>query len=137
MFAHARVEGLEHLTDIDGPVVFASNHQSHMDVPGDPRGAARADGARAWRRPCSRSSSRRTSIPSDHTWRQWFTNSLNYYLACFYFNGFPIPQREAGTRHTLHYMGELVSEGWSILIFPEGVAGDDRRTSSRSAAASA
>ena len=32
-FAHARVEGLEHLSDIDGPVVFASNHQSHMDVP--------------------------------------------------------------------------------------------------------
>jgi long-chain acyl-CoA synthetase len=52
---------------------------------------------------------------------QWFTNSLNYYLACFYFNTFPIPQREAGARHTLHYMGELTSEGWSILIFPEGV----------------
>jgi long-chain acyl-CoA synthetase len=59
-----------------------------------------------------------------HTWRQRFTNSLNYYLACFYFNGFPIPQREIGTRHTLHYMGDLVSDGWSILIFPEGVRGE-------------
>ena len=59
--------------------------------------------------------------PHDHTWRQWFTNSLNYYLACFYFNTFPIPQREAGARHTLRYMGELTSEGLSILIFPEGV----------------
>src|SRR5690606_19737201 len=33
LFAHVRVEGLEHLKDIDGPVIFASNHQSHMDVP--------------------------------------------------------------------------------------------------------
>ena len=57
----------------------------------------------------------------DHTWRQWFINSLNYYLACFYFNTFPIPQREAGARHTLRYMGELTGDGWSILIFPEGV----------------
>jgi long-chain acyl-CoA synthetase len=46
---------------------------------------------------------------------------LNYYLACFYFNTFPIPQREAGARHTLQYIGELTGGGWSILIFPEGV----------------
>ncbi len=32
-FAYARVDGLEHLRGLDGPVVFASNHQSHMDVP--------------------------------------------------------------------------------------------------------
>jgi len=59
--------------------------------------------------------------PQTHTRRQWLTNSLNYYLACVYFNAFPIPQREAGARHTLHYMGDLTSDGWSILIFPEGV----------------
>jgi long-chain acyl-CoA synthetase len=33
VFAHARVEGLQHLDGLSGPVVFASNHQSHMDVP--------------------------------------------------------------------------------------------------------
>ena len=33
VFAWIRVEGLEHLDRIDGPVVFAANHQSHMDVP--------------------------------------------------------------------------------------------------------
>ncbi len=59
--------------------------------------------------------------PEQHTWRQWFTSSLNYYLACFYFNSFPIPQREAGARHTLQYIGELTGGGMSILIFPEGV----------------
>jgi long-chain acyl-CoA synthetase len=59
--------------------------------------------------------------PEGSTWRQWFTNSLNYYLAAIYFNAFPIPQREAGARHTLRYIGELTGGGWSVLIFPEGV----------------
>src|SRR5262249_41560219 len=40
------------------------------------------------------------------------------------FNAFPFPQREAGLRQTLHYAGELVSEGSSILIFPEGRRND-------------
>jgi len=36
-----------------------------------------------------------------------------------FFNAFPIPQREAGARETLRFAGELVSNGWSLLIFPE------------------
>ncbi|MFO7494814.1 MAG: lysophospholipid acyltransferase family protein, partial [Desulfobacterales bacterium] len=47
-------------------------------------------------------------------------NSLNYYLASLFFNAFPLPQREAGTRQTLRYIGELVTSGYSVLIFPEG-----------------
>ena len=39
----------------------------------------------------------------------WFTNSLNYYLACVFFNAFPLPQREAGTRQTLRYIGEVIA----------------------------
>ena len=50
----------------------------------------------------------------------WLTNSLNYYLSVFFFNAFPFPQREAGLRETLRYAGDLVSEGNSVLIFPEG-----------------
>ena len=33
IFAWVRVDGLEHLDHLNGPVVFASNHQSHFDVP--------------------------------------------------------------------------------------------------------
>jgi long-chain acyl-CoA synthetase len=43
-----------------------------------------------------------------------------YYLAALVFNAFPIPRREAGARETMRYMGDLVSDGFSILIFPEG-----------------
>jgi long-chain acyl-CoA synthetase len=120
LFAHARVEGLEHLAGLQGPVVFASNHQSHMDVPvilSALPGRWRARLAPAMLKEFFTAH----FYPAQHTWKQWFTNSLNYYLACFYFNTFPIPQREAGARHTLQYMGELTGEGWSILLFPEGV----------------
>jgi long-chain acyl-CoA synthetase len=120
LFAHMRVEGLDHLATIEGPVIFASNHQSHMDVP-----VILAALPGRWRALIAPAMLKEFFTahfhPSDHTWRQWFTSSLNYYLACFYFNTFPIPQREAGARHTLRYMGELTSVGWSILIFPEGV----------------
>ena len=119
-FAYARVEGLEHLRGLDRPVVFASNHQSHMDVPvilSVLPGHLRARVAPAMAKEFFKAH----FFPAEHTWRQWFTNSLNYYLASFFFNAFPLPQREAGARHTLKYIGELSGMGWSILIFPEGI----------------
>jgi long-chain acyl-CoA synthetase len=120
IFAHVRVEGLEHLERLQGPVLFASNHQSHMDVP-----VILAALPGRWRAQVAPAMLKEFFTghfhPENHTWRQWFTNSLNYYLACFFFNTFPIPQREAGARHTLRYMGDVTGGGWSILIFPEGV----------------
>ena len=59
-------------------------------------------------------------FPEKHGRAAWLTNSLNYYLASLFFNAFPLPQREAGARQTLRYIGELLSEGTSVLIFPEG-----------------
>ena len=50
----------------------------------------------------------------------WFTNSLNYLGSTLGFNAFPLPQTGAGTRQTLRYIGEVVADGYSILIFPEG-----------------
>ncbi len=59
-------------------------------------------------------------FPERHSRREYLTNSLNYGLATFVFNAFPLPQRQAGAGETIRYMGELVEQGWSILIFPEG-----------------
>jgi long-chain acyl-CoA synthetase len=118
-FAWSRIEGREHLRDLDGPVIFAANHQSHLDVPVilaalPARIRARVAPAMA------KEFFKAHFFPEGHTWKQWFTNTVNYYLAAFYFNAFPLPQREAGARQTLTYAGELVGRGWSILIFPEG-----------------
>ena len=118
-FAWATIEGREHLRDLDGPVIFAANHQSHMDVPVilaalPARLRARVAPAMA------KEFFKAHFFPEGHSWKQRFTNSVNYYLAAFYFNAFPLPQREAGARQTLTYAGDLIGDGWSILIFPEG-----------------
>jgi long-chain acyl-CoA synthetase len=119
VFAPVRVEGGEHLARLEGPVVFAANHQSHIDtpailaaMPGRLRSRVAVAMAKEFFKP--------HFFPAEHTWAQWFTNSLNYYLAVTFFNAFPLPQREAGARDTLRYIGEVLGAGFSVLIFPEG-----------------
>ena len=50
VFAWIKVEGLDHVRNLQGPVIFAANHQSHMDGPvilaALPRARARARGTR-------------------------------------------------------------------------------------------
>jgi 1-acyl-sn-glycerol-3-phosphate acyltransferase len=124
LFAWVRVQGLEHLDHISGPVVFAANHQSHMDVPvilSVLPGGWRAKIAPAMAKEFFKAH----FFPEDFSARQVFTNRLNYYLAAFFFNTFPLPQREAGARQTLRYIGEVTGAGYSVLIFPEGVRTDD------------
>jgi long-chain acyl-CoA synthetase len=123
VFAHLRIEGLEHLRELDRPVMFAANHQSHMDGPVilaalPPRLRYRVAPAMA------KEFFKPHFFPEQHTRRQWFTNSLNYYLAALFFNAFPLPQREAGARQTLRYIGEVLGDGFSVLIFPEGRRSD-------------
>jgi long-chain acyl-CoA synthetase len=120
LFAWARVSGLENLEGVQGPVVFASNHQSHMDVPvilSVLPGAWRARIAPAMAKEFFKAH----FFPAEYSRMQVLTNRLNYYLAAFFFNTFPLPQREAGARQTLRYIGEVTGEGYSVLIFPEGV----------------
>ncbi len=119
VFAWLRVEGREHLRDIEGPVIFAANHQSHMDTPVilaalPPRWRYRVAPAMA------KEFFKPHFFPEQYTRGAWFTNSLNYYLAALFFNAFPLPQREAGARQTLRYIGEVLGDGFSVLIFPEG-----------------
>ena len=120
VFAWIQVDGREHLEDIQGPVVFAANHQSHFDVPvilASMPGHIRKTVAPAM----SKEFFRAHFFPEGQPWRQVFIKRLNYYLAAFFFNAFPLPQREAGARQTLRYIGEITADGFSILIFPEGV----------------
>ena len=119
VFAWTRVEGLEHLRDLEGPVIFAANHQSFMDGP-----VIMASLPARWRYRLAPAMGKEMFaahfFPEQHGAVSWFTNSLNYYLAVLLFNAFPLPQREAGARQTLRYIGELLADHHSLLIFPEG-----------------
>ena len=118
-FAWVKVEGLEHLAELEGPVVFAANHQSHLDGP-----MALWALPRRWRYRVAIAMAKEFFtahfFPEQYGRKAWLTNSLNYYLSTLFFNAFPLPQREAGTRQTLRYIGALFAEGYSLLIFPEG-----------------
>ena len=119
LFAWIAVDGAAHLDEVSGPVVYAANHQSHLDTPVilaalPPRhryGIATA---------ASKEFFAAHFHPDRFSRRERFTNSMNYYLASWLFNVFPLPQREAGARDAIRYLGELLGAGSSVLIFPEG-----------------
>jgi len=124
VFAWLHVEGGEHLRGVEPPVLFAANHTSHMDVPVilaalPPRLRYRVAPAMA------KEFFAAHFHPEQFGRAARFTNSLNYYLAALFFDCFPLPQREAGARETLRYIGEVVSDGFSVLIFPEGKITND------------
>jgi long-chain acyl-CoA synthetase len=122
-FARITVRGAEHLRELTGPVVFASNHQSHMDTP-----VILAALPPAFRRRVApavvKEFFRAHFRPAEYSWRERSRASSLYFLAALAFNAFPLPQREAGARDTLRYIGRLTSLGFSILIFPEGARGE-------------
>jgi long-chain acyl-CoA synthetase len=111
------VEGREHLRNIDGPVVFAANHQSLFDVPVILKAlpsTLRYRVATAMAKEIFVS----TLVGRSVNRRSW--GRVGYVLSCLFFNAFPLPQREAGARETMRYIGEIVGDGGAILIFPEG-----------------
>ncbi len=119
LFARIRVDGLEHLTAVHGPVVFAANHQSYMDTP-----VILASLSAAVRYRVVTAMAKEFFAPhfhpESHPLGARLTNSLNYYLSTALFNAFPLPQREGGARHALRYAGELIGAGNSLIIYPEG-----------------
>jgi len=119
LFAWIKVEGLQHLRGLEAPVIFASNHQSHFDVP-----AILYALPGRWRYRATPAMAKEFFDahfhPERHGFRERFTNGLNYFLASLVFNAFPLPQRESGARDALRYAGELASDGYCVIIFPEG-----------------
>jgi long-chain acyl-CoA synthetase len=118
-YARISVGGAENLRDLQPPVIFAPNHQSMMDVP-----AILCALPSRWRNRLAPAMAKEFFEAHFHPERfsayRRFTSGLQYYLATLFFNAFPLPQRELGAHRALRYMGELIGQGWCVLIFPEG-----------------
>jgi long-chain acyl-CoA synthetase len=123
-YVRLEVRGAEHLTNLDGPVLFAPNHQSHLDVP-----VIQLAVPRKWRYKIAPAMSQEFFDahfhPERHPASSVFTNRLNYVLGTGVFRAFPLSQRGAHTREALAFMGWLVDRGISLLLFPEGRMTDD------------
>lgn len=102
-----RVEGLDVLDRIDGPVIFAANHASHLDTP-----LILLSLPDEWRR--------RTAVAAaaDYFFDTWWRAVGSSLL----FNTFPIDRRGGAMATT---PGEVLADGWSLVIFPEGTRSQD------------
>lgn len=119
MLAKPVISGVEVLDGLAPPVIFAANHQSHLDTP-----LILSALPRRWRYRIAPAMYKEYFDAHfnarGYTAAKRAAAGLQYYLVALMFNAFPIPQQEAGVLDALRYAGGLVSEGWSLLIFPEG-----------------
>ena len=119
VFAWISVDGLDRLAKIPDPVVYAANHQSHMDAP-----VILAAMPSIRRNRVAIAAAKEFFAahfhPDGHTTRKRVATTVLYYLSSLVFNVFPLPQRESGARDAIRYVGDMLGEGTSVLIFPEG-----------------
>ena len=96
--------GLDRLDDVDGPVVFVANHHSHADTP-----------------------LLLTSIPDP--WRHritvgaaadyFFSNRVSGAISALAIGAVPIERTKVG-RKSADMARDLIDDGWSMLLYPEG-----------------
>lgn len=101
------VEGLDVLTRLEGPVIFVANHASHLDTP-----LILLSLPKQWRR--------RTAVAAAADY--FFDTKWRAVGSSIVFNTFPI-ERRGGTMATTP--GEVLADGWSLVIFPEGTRSAD------------
>ena len=119
LFAWLTVDGTDHIKSTSGPILFAANHQSHLDapvilnaLPRNRRHTVATAAALEW--------FAAHFHPIRFSWWEKRRSSLSYYLTALCFNIVPLPQRETGTRGAMRYLGTLLADDSSVLIFPEG-----------------
>ena len=101
-------EGLENLEGLKPPVFFVSNHQSILDAPAILKALPTFD----WRASLAPAMGVRPS-------------QLDLYLAALFFNIYPLPSGSIGLRKAIELTGDLADQGYSPLVFPEGVRTPD------------
>ncbi|HKW97086.1 MAG TPA: AMP-binding protein [Bryobacteraceae bacterium] len=124
LLAEMEVEGLENLEELQPPILFAANHQSHLDTP-----AIFAALPLKWRYRLAPAMSqdffRAWFEPKGHGFGERLQAMLQYYPISGLFNTYPLPQRMAGVRRALKYTGELIDRRYCPLVFPEGARSTD------------
>jgi len=101
------VQGLDILERLEGPVIFAANHASHLDTP-----LVLLSLPDEWRRKTA------VAAAADYFFDTWWRAVGSSIV----FNTFPIDRRGGSMATT---PGEVLADGWSLVIFPEGTRSKD------------
>jgi 1-acyl-sn-glycerol-3-phosphate acyltransferase len=96
--------GLDRLAELEGPAIFAANHHSHLDA-----------GLLI------------TSLPEPHRHQAFAAAAADYFFdtrvkataSALVLNAIPIERTKVG-RRSADQAAELLDDGWSMVIFPEG-----------------
>ena len=121
-----RVTGRENLRNVCGPLLVVSNHIADVDfafiqraLPAHIRHklaiATRGEALEALR-----------SAGPDRIWFARIYARMKWTLGVALLNLFPLP-RDSGFRKSFAYAGEAVDQGYSVLVFPEGMHTKDGR----------
>jgi 1-acyl-sn-glycerol-3-phosphate acyltransferase len=102
------VFGLDNLEGVRGPVMFISNHSSHIDAT-----ILMVTLPKEWREKTA------VAAAKDYFFDVWWRSAFTALV----YAGFPV-ERGAGERATAKAK-ELIREGWSIVVFPEGTRSTD------------
>lgn len=106
-----RVEGLEHLAGLRGPLLICPSHASHLDAP-----------CVRYALPAQRR--RRTAVAAAADY--FFTRPILGPLVALAMGAFPFG-RTSDVRASMRRVGDLLSAGWSVMLFPEGTRSPDGR----------
>lgn len=107
--ASPEIGGLDRLRDLRerdevGPVIFAPNHHSHLDAP-----LMLTSVPEPWRHRLA------VAAAADY----FFTTRATGSLSALALGAFPI-DRTRVSRRSADFSAQLIRDGWSIVIFPEG-----------------
>jgi 1-acyl-sn-glycerol-3-phosphate acyltransferase len=104
LLASPTIEGADRLAGLEGPAIFAANHHSHVDTP-----LLLSSIPEPWRHHLF------IAAGADY----FFTNRVTSTLSALVIGAVPI-ERQKVARGSAEKATELIRDGWSLLIFPEG-----------------
>ncbi len=102
-----QVSGLDSLLKLDGPALIVANHSSHLDTP-----LVLCTLPDAMRRKTA------VAAAADYFFDTWWRATASAIV----FNTFPIERRGGKLSAT---PGDLLADGWNVVVFPEGTRSPD------------
>ena len=115
LFSRTTVKGRENLAGLKTPAIFIANHTSQYDV----FYVVRALPWRLRKIALAAAADILFELKPGDSWGRWLYVRFCGFWATLLMNLFPL-SRGSHVKRSFEYMGELVDDGWNVLLYPEG-----------------